>query len=70
MRSFDKWFAEQGKVTPEPEPDLPEGVWEKDGKFVAKCLSCGDTYELPIDPIEEGFDQDMSYCGGSQYCVP
>lgn len=73
MRSFEKWFSDQGKqaASPEPvEPDLPEGVWTRNGAFVAECCSCGRTYELFHDPIKEGFDQDMSYCGGSPSCCP
>ena len=49
---------------------LPEGVWDRDGKFFAKCRSCENTYEVCWDVDEEGFDQDMSYCGGSPSCCP
>lgn len=74
MDSFDKWFAKQGEPTEKEkssaEIDLPIGVWGDKGEYFATCRSCGKSYELPIDPIEDGFDQDMSYCNGSQYCTP
>lgn len=69
MRSFDKWFSEQGK-TPPVEPELPEGVFAEAGKYYAYCCVCDERYELFHDPITEGFDQNMSYCGGSPRCCP
>lgn len=69
MRSFDKWLDEQ-KPQAAPEQELPEGVWESDGSHFAYCRSCGNSYELFHDTITEGFDPDMSYCGGSPYCCP
>jgi hypothetical protein len=69
MKSFDQWFAEQ-KAEPQ-EPDLPDGVWvNADGKYCAWCCVCGNEYELFHDPIAEGFDQDMSYCGSGPSCCP
>lgn len=69
MDSFDKWFAKQGPSELEP-PELPEGVFGEDGDYFAYCCVCNKKYDLFHDPIKEGFDQDMSYCGGSQWCCP
>jgi len=65
---FDRWFQRQAPVAPEAEPDLPVGVWDRGGKLMATCLSCGRDYELPCDPNE--FTADTSYCGGSPRCLP
>jgi hypothetical protein len=55
---------------PEPETMLPDGLWESDGKIMATCRGCDRSYEYPCDPDEDGFDPDMSYCGGSPRCCP
>lgn len=68
MQSFDQWFSEQG--TQPVEPELPEGVFGEAGKYEAYCRVCDKRYELFHDPITEGFDQNMSYCGGSPRCCP
>lgn len=53
----------------EPEPELPDGVWEASpGVFKATCRSCERSYELFSDLCD--FDPDYSYCGGSERCVP
>lgn len=51
-------------------PALPEGLWEDaKGNVIAICRCCGNTYRYDGD-IEDGFDPDMSYCGGSERCIP
>lgn len=65
---FDRWFARQGEQPPAEVEMFPEGVFEMDGKLVATCRSCERTYELPCDVSE--FTPDMSYCGGSPWCLP
>ncbi len=71
MKSFGKWFSEQKPAEPAiiAEPELPEGVTESGGNYFAECRSCGCTYELCYD-LSEGFDPDMSYCNGSDRCIP
>lgn len=72
MTTFERWFANQ-KPTEIEKQMLPLGVYElhsKPGKYFADCCSCGESYELPVDPTEDGFDPDMSYCGRSPRCCP
>jgi len=53
----------------QPEPDLPDGVWEAGpGIYKACCRSCGNNYELCYDP--QDFTEDGNYCGGSDRCIP
>jgi PHP family Zn ribbon phosphoesterase len=47
---------------------LPEGVFERDGKYFATCRSCERNYELGYYPEE--FNSDTNYCGGSPRCLP
>lgn len=56
-------------VTP-PEPELPEGLWEKDGKIMFECRTCGAWTEWPaeIEDYEHGVAENV--CGGSQWCLP
>lgn len=64
-------MREQAAATPDApaEPDmLPEGLWQADGKYMAACRSCERSYEIACEPNE--FSEDMSYCGGSQWCTP
>ncbi len=72
MRGFERWFADQGKAEPAPKTaqELPDGVFGEEGAYYAYCCVCNRSYELPIDPIKEGFDQEMSYCGCSPSCCP
>jgi hypothetical protein len=50
-------------------PELPEGL-AKDimGTLWAQCRSCEQVYEFAGQ--EHEFTQDMSYCGGSERCLP
>jgi hypothetical protein len=68
MKDFGKWMAEQ-KPKAEPEEELPEGLYLINGKLTAICRVCDKDYEWCGDP-ENGFDQGMSYCGGSPVCCP
>lgn len=65
MKSFEHWFAEQGK--PETE-ELPEGIVEHRSVYMAMCNACGDWYVL-FCGLEE-FDPKYSYCGRSHRCCP
>lgn len=65
MKSFEHWFAEQGK--PEIE-ELPEGVVEGDSGYLAMCGACGAWYLLYCDLPE--FDPKYSFCGCSPRCCP
>jgi len=72
MLDFGQWFKKQG-LKEEPEkakPMLPDGVFGGNGLYLAYCNSCGCSYQLLHDPFDEGFDQEMSYCGGSPHCLP
>lgn len=41
------------------------------GKYNACCRSCDETYEVDISPEDiSTWDQDVSYCGKSQWCLP
>lgn len=51
------------------EPELPEGVWDAGpGIYKAQCRSCQGDYEI-LCTLDE-FDQDFSYCYGSDRCLP
>lgn len=51
-----------------PPPELPEGLFERDGKIVFVCLGCDRHVELHCDLDE--FDPDMAYGGCSPRCLP
>lgn len=71
MRSFGQWFHDQKPLeTAEDASPLPDGVWQEGETYFAHCRVCDCAYELPIDPLTDGFDQNMSYCGGSPRCLP
>ena len=44
------------------------GMWTVRGGIAAKCNRCGFDYEIFCEP--EDFDQNYSYCGGSERCLP
>lgn len=75
MKDFGRWFQDQSlslanPVEPVPAalPMLPEGVFDRGGKYFATCRSCERDYELGYDAEE--FDGDTNYCGGSPRCLP
>lgn len=78
VKSFDSWcrsVAHTSATKPNSGQDmmLPDGVWLSNGKCMAACRSCEREYALDFSPAElaeMGFDQDMSYCGRSQWCLP
>jgi len=37
--------------------------------YTATCRSCQNDYEIDIDNVND-FDPLMSYCGGSEHCLP
>jgi hypothetical protein len=51
-----------------PPPELPEGLWERDGVLMCECRVC--ERAMPAECEPEDFDQDMAYCGGSPRCCP
>ncbi len=50
-----------------PPPELPEGLWDRDGVVFFTCLGCGNSTDLHCEPEE--FDPDVAYCGGSPRCL-
>ncbi len=70
MRSFGEWFNAQEAPTIEPQDELPEGIIERDGKYLAECRGCEKLTEIPvgIDEIPQtGYEH---YCGGNPWCCP
>lgn len=56
-------------VPPAPEPpQLPEGLWERDGVLMCECRVCERAMPAECDPAD--FAPDMAYCGGSPRCCP
>ncbi len=69
MKPFGRWFAECGeKAEPVAVLELPEGVFEKDGKYFGTCRRCEVTFYIDADLSEINYDN--LYCGRSQYCMP
>ena len=76
-KSFERWFAGQGREEAGakshapilPDVDLPDGLYLRNRIVTADCRVCGKGYEFCGD-LADGFDQDMSYCGGSPWCCP
>jgi hypothetical protein len=70
MKPFDQWVMEDPTTPLHQKPMLPEGLWEdKRGVIMAQCRVCERWYAYGGDP-EDGFDPNMSYCGGSPRCCP
>jgi len=45
--------------------------WDGKSPWVhATCRSCENTYELEGELATADWDRDMSYCGGSERCLP
>lgn len=51
-----------------PPPELPEGLWERDGVLMCECRVC--ERAMPAECEPEDFDPSMAYCGGSPRCCP
>jgi len=66
MKPFSEWFKEQ--KSPEPEQELPDGLYIKDGRLMANCRSCERDYEFGGEVKD--YDESMSYCAGSERCIP
>lgn len=49
-------------------PELPEGLWDRDGMVFFECRGCECAVQLECDPEE--FDPEVAYCGGSPRCLP
>lgn len=58
MKDFGRWLADQGV------PAAPQAP----GTYMATCIRCERSYELPCSPDE--FNPDYSFCGGSPRCCP
>lgn len=59
-----QWF--EGDWTPF---DVSEGLeLRPDGKYYARCRSCG--YHYHWDPEPHEFSEESNYCGGSPMCLP
>jgi hypothetical protein len=74
MKSFGKWFAEQGaQATPTPEPEekeLPEGLWMSSIGLTYSCVSCGQDSEWPADIEDFDINERANQCGRSERCCP
>jgi hypothetical protein len=76
MKDFGRWMAEQSAEPVQPAPaeiELPEGVWEEDGKYMARCCKCHEDCVLDFDLSEIlkwGEAYYDHYCGGSPRCCP
>jgi hypothetical protein len=69
MLNFDAWLRQPIAPT-ESAKELPEDIWEVDGKYMAECRRCGNRDEIPVDISEipmTGYDH---YCGRSPQCCP
>lgn len=51
-----------------PPDDLPDGLFEQDGKVMYICRSCDRHTEVQCDVAD--FDPEMAYCGATQWCIP
>lgn len=71
MKDFGQWFSEQApQQAPQDDDDLPEGVWERDGKYLATCCACERDTEILCDIREIPATDYRHYCGGSPRCCP
>jgi hypothetical protein len=52
------------------EPDLPDGMWVKDGKYLIECVVCHQTTEWYGDLEDYEPDNPHNVCGGSPRCCP
>jgi hypothetical protein len=68
MKSFDEWTRDIAALA-DPD-DLPEGIWEQDGKYMAECCCCGKYDEIPVGLDEIPEDGYKHHCGGSDRCIP
>lgn len=70
MKDFNSWFKDFSIEKKEKIVELPEGVWESDGKYIVRCCRCDQVGEIHCD-ISEIPQQDYEhYCGGSDRCIP
>lgn len=73
MRAFSEWMREQTtakREQPVADEELPDGLWrDSKDRLSARCRVCSRTYEYQGD-LDDGFDPDTSYCGGSPSCCP
>lgn len=75
MKSFDRWlddfFEGMSTTPPQPEPIIPDGVYDVNGIYMVDCCVCGKSDEVPVDlcelPTDGYYDH---YCGGSPRCCP
>lgn len=52
-----------------PYPELPVGLeWTNTHGVTARCRSCGQDYQWPVEPEE--YSEEGNYCGGSPSCIP
>ena len=74
MKPFDQWVMESPLTPLNQKPALPEGLWEDSkGNIIAECRCCEGWYNTYLSADDEevkDWDQDMSYCGRSERCIP
>lgn len=49
---------------------LPDGLWERDGRYYFACLTCGEETEWEVEPEDFVFGYYANVCGGSPRCLP
>lgn len=71
MIDFDRWFARQ-KPVQEPEPELPDGVWEiGDGKYLVKCRGCDRWVDAEPEWVHDPKWDPLDHWGGcGPSCCP
>ncbi len=70
MRSFGEWFNTQASPETEPQDELPEGIVERDGEYLAECCCCHEYKPLFCDISEVPKTGYEHYCGGAPWCCP
>ncbi len=68
MKTFEEWLLDITKY--KIDKPLPDGIWEKDGKYMCSCCRCERVEEIPCDISEIPEEEYRHYCGGSQRCCP
>lgn len=73
MRSFEKWFNSRkpsADIKPDPESELPDGLWLRNGVVMFECENCHEDKEYFGEPKDFELGHPHNVCGGSPYCCP